>query len=231
MSTHECRHGYICGPRSVYQLYDNGKTIPLISKKFLNGENAIDIVTHYDEIYVLLEGGDILRIVDRAPIKIESEVAITRIFSFDNHLYGLSNGYLYRHDENTYSDNYWQWKHVDNMPPGLKSVSVTLNGEYVWLETNNNGYLFDRSWNIVEKVDNKKFKERIYGYSCDIWIDFFSDYGLVSDGRRITKKIARLDIHNQVVTLDKRDVYQLRLLSYKGQYVTFFILDRGCISG
>jgi hypothetical protein len=197
--------------------------LPLIGKEYLPGENALDVAVHQDTIYVLLEGGDIIRVTDHVPIRIETSVYITRIFSFTGYLYGLSEGKLY-----SLVEVESRWEPVNSIS-GLIEASVTTDGEYLWLETSNEGYLYDRKWQLVERVGDKRCLRRIYGHNKESWIEIHTDY-IFHNGKKYPRvKACGYYPDGRPFLPRDENIFSLRLCQYRGEYVVFFILDRGCI--
>ena len=229
LTSHECREGYFCSPRTVYQGYKNGKLLPIISKQYLPGENAIDVVVHYDQLYILLEGGDILKVADHVPIRIESSLPLERLFSFTGHMYGLASGYLYVANDESLATTSWQWEVVPNFS-GLTEVSFTLDNNYLWLETLTQGYLYDRQWQLVETIKSKRFQKRIYGPNRETWIDLYNNHAKTSHGERYDRlRTCSFQPSGQIFLPHNDDVFLIRFLPYRGEYVPFFVLERGCI--
>lgn len=224
ITSQDCPPGYFCAPRSVSRGYSNGKMLPLLSRKYLHGENALDVTVHQGSIYLLLEGGDILRITDHAPIKFTGQVIMEKIFSFGD-FYGISMGHLYI----ATIDESLSWRLIRDIPSGILGASVTLNNKYLWLETENRGYIYNNSLKRVREVGSS-FKKRVYGWDLKVYIDHYPDKIITEDGKVISNvKTAAYFPDGELISYDQGDIYFVKVCYYQGDYVPFFILERGCI--
>lgn len=232
LTSHECPTGYFCAPRIVYQKYRNEQMLPLISKRYFPGENAIDVAVHYDQIYILLEGGDILRIVDHVPIRIESSIILERIFSFTGHLYGLCDGRLYILTVDSYSNDNWVWEELNEVTSNIVNVSLTIDGQHIWLENQQAGYLYDQQWSLVEKKKHSTngCYQRIYGPTRYHWLDFYPKQIICSNGTTYQPhRLAGFSPSGEVYFPESSDCFLYRHLSFRGEYVSFFIMERKCL--
>ena len=225
LTSSECSSGYMCVPQAVYRGYGNGKMLPVINKKYMPGEDAIDVVCHDGYIYVLLEGGDILRVTDQMPTRLDSDIAIEQIVSFGGCLYGTCEGSLYRGYEDTLR---FKWKQIEDIG-NLVNMNCTYDGRHLWLETSSQGHLYDTNWDLVDRVKNKNFIKRVYGSSKKYYLDYHHDSVVASTGDVYPPGNATYHPNGYVFHPRNDEIWKVKVLKYRNEQNLYFILKRACL--
>ena len=158
----------------------------LVSVLTLNNYSVQDVCGFDTAIFILLNNGDILRLVPKGPshdallngdydiTPIKNNVRLQQIVTFGGYLYGVSRGKLYLLDSRTYEfptrtpDSLWKWDPVTWAPSNIIHANTTLIGDHLLLTTEESGYLYS-----IEGAthQNPKFlekfslagKQRVYG--------------------------------------------------------------------
>jgi hypothetical protein len=170
------------GDRLTLAVLSDGNLISILDKY-----SIVDVCGFDNSIYVILNEGDILKMVhsnDDQPLenrdytltRIKNNVILSRIVNFGGYLYGLSEGKLYLLDSRTYSGLVWNWKHVSWAPKQIESIDTTLVGDYIWMTTGGKGYLYTLSnASHVEPVLAEKVtigsKRRSYGVDPKTYLE------------------------------------------------------------
>ncbi|HSW76670.1 MAG TPA: hypothetical protein VLG50_06480 [Candidatus Saccharimonadales bacterium] len=120
-----------------------------------------------DQIYLLTDGS--IKIASRL---IKNNRFINTLISFNGYLYACDKfGTLYylsnRYDEG----DYWVWKTATWAPSDIQHLSVTLNGQFLFLSTNKKSYLFDQCMKKYRKFTTGELK-RVYGKDDTCYLEF-----------------------------------------------------------
>lgn len=159
----------------IIKISEELKTIFPLSNEFaINNDNdkgtgtieALDIL-QFDKTHIYILNYD-HTITTHYGVKLQSDIPLNKIFVFIGYIYAIgTDGELY-----TIIDNgqLWrciscaEWCHIKN----IKHQSTTLDDEYLWLQNDHEGILFDSEMNIVEHISIDLSKNyRIYGNGKD----------------------------------------------------------------
>ena len=135
-----------------------------------------DITSYKGQLLLLLEDGNLAIDTGRMLNTVHSDLQMNSIYEVWNNIYGLYQGDLYVKDSNSDNGNGWTWirqtwYNVNN----ITWASVTLNGEYFWLQNNRRGYLYGLRHDTiytVESVTLKSFSRvRVYGRTRSTYLE------------------------------------------------------------
>jgi hypothetical protein len=189
-------------------------------------DNIIDGCSYYDECFFLTHDGTIIGKQHKNNRKINCNRRLHHLVSFDGHSYAVDKkGTLCMLDITYYNTNYWVFKPVKWFKKKVKSVSTTLDSNYIWLQIGNKGYLYDTQL-VKEKV--KTHKRRVYGKTPDTYLEFDDNYICdVYINNRHIKTINNvlsgvIDWHNDIYLLnvsDKHIYNDIKIIKHKHYYI------------
>lgn len=148
--------------------------------------------------------------------RITCNCKLIRIFTFNDCLYGLNKyGDLVYMETYYFPSNYWVFSTVPWAPKQIQHVSVTLDGQYLWIQ-NEKGYLYD----VNQNKKMIKCNKRIYGQTvndylelhnnqCDIYINKIKIQTIKN------VKNAVMDCYHHVHVVYVGDSYDVKLLHHK----------------
>jgi hypothetical protein len=141
---------------------------------------------------------------------------------FNGYIYGLSDGYIYKLDMSTYNDPVWDWNIINDMVQSVTHVSVTLNGEYMWVQTSDNkGYLFNCDMEIEEESDIDEGTYRVYGFTKNSWlvVSAVEHTATLYPSEYVVHKVydAALSHDNQIVVSENPN-NQVRIVNWRVAY-------------
>lgn len=213
----------------IYRGYDSSyretNILPVITSKFAPTINAVDVIVHHDNIYVLFENGEITRVIDHIPSKVRSNIDINSFFVLDDtSIYGIRDGRLYILSSSP-EDRRWEWREFNQISGRITGYSATHDRKHVWLETLTQGFLYNSKWELIESIDDKKFKTRNYGTNNSYWVDVYTNRCHASDGKEyhINKTIC-FDMRNNII-IPRAEVQAVKYLEYKNQYLPFLVMS------
>ena len=135
-----CPPGYVCQGSIVIR---NGQ------KEYqFTDRKVLDVTGFMDMILVLLDNGDIVKDTGHTLLTTNNSVNLDRIFVAGGILYGINNGNLYWMVTERPSRRKWEWEKLNWSPRGITHASASLNGEWLWLQSNSKyqdaptGYLY-----------------------------------------------------------------------------------------
>lgn len=147
--------------------------------------NIIDLCYHQgSKITLLMDGSTQITSVNNnqaKKIRQYNSLRMERLESFAGQLYGVYRGRLYSRTK--YRDNIWHWQECTWSIADIVHSSVTGDGKHLWLQSEENGYLYNQKLQ-VEKVDtisksltlqSKQIYYRTYGENSAIYIDIDRD--------------------------------------------------------
>lgn len=140
---------------------------------------------NFNNILFLLNDGNILILQNNKYRLRHSNINLNRIIIFGDLLLGLDDdGRLYQRIIKSNNDNKtWLWENVTWAPVNITHITTTLNGKYLWIQTNNNGLYNGYLYKLIANNDNNTNKIilvrsnvinniiRIYGNSINSYID------------------------------------------------------------
>lgn len=187
-------------------------------------KDVIDCCSFSDYAIFLLSNGKIL-----CHYKFYKTIYCNRklkhILSFNNELYGVDKyGNLYVLSMKYFDYNYWVFIRIENIPM-IESISVTLDDNYMYIHNNNNNYIYDCNFNVVDKYKSDKF--RIYGNNLNTYLSFNNNKcSIYVDDVKIqvidNVLSGVIDYKNDVFLLKTEDIYlytNIKLLNHIPYYI------------
>lgn len=165
------------GPFTLAVLSDN-KLVSVLTLD--NGYSIRDIAGYDNALFVLLNNGDIMKLVPNPEAEnsqdmrysitvIKNNVVLSSIINFSGYLYGVYRGTLHLLDSRTYNKaNKWEWNEVKWAPKNITSISATLTGDHIFIIADDVGYLYhvvNGNHNAPKQVEKMQLggKIRVYG--------------------------------------------------------------------
>jgi hypothetical protein len=223
-----------------------------IDSKYGRTDRVIDACSFSDSIVTLINDGTIIRKPEasdfssdasssktdttvtsqRGSIRISNNIiGLTRLEPFNGYLFGVSNGKLYKLNNTTYRSKNWTWELCAWAPTDITHTSSTHDGNHLWIQSGNNGYLFNQALNksqhSLSKSSTNKIK-RIYGLDHTIYIDIEQDTcvaHLTSKNRHTSYNnvcSALVDHEGAVIPIKASDNNQysdVRLINWEPYYI------------
>lgn len=148
----------------------------MLSKSGMQQGTVIDVANYSSQMIFLLDSGDIIRQDDqRKKYRIGNSVFLNRLEVFSGQLYGVSHGKLYRLDKNTFENLYWTWDICNWAIDDIIHTSVSTDLNYLWLQTSERGYIYNRRCELIHDQVNTKVKpgtKRNYGNSLYQYLEY-----------------------------------------------------------
>lgn len=137
--------------KSPYTQVDN----KMLSKPNMNQGEVVDVAHYSSCLIYLLDSGDIIKQDDRRhKFRIFNNVHLTRLEVFSGYLHGVSDGRLYRFDNNDFDKSSWRWYMCDWAIDSIVHTSVTTDLNYLWLQSSTRGYVYDRRFKpVLDQID------------------------------------------------------------------------------
>jgi hypothetical protein len=134
-------------------------------------ESVIDVCSYSDSIIFLLKGGKIICEQENNKKKVTNNIVLIRITSFNGYLYGLSDdNILYTLSNDMYLLDEWIWDISKWAPKNIIHISSTHDSNYLWVQTERDGYLYHDNNYVVFECHNYKMK-RVYGRTNDNYVE------------------------------------------------------------
>jgi len=214
--------------------YCRNNKIDIISNT--ESSKVIDICTYSTSTVFLLENTDITiensndvknenKIIKR--YKKKNNIKLNRITTFHGYIYGLgANGYLYILQNISFESANWLWEKIEWSVNNIIHISSTYNGEYLWVQAENNiGYLYDEPNNIIEKVIDV-FDKRVYGRDVKNYVDINENKhtAIITPSKYKIDNIydAALTYYNELVAIniDEKEKYKkVVIINWKLYYL------------
>lgn len=228
--------------------------------KYGRTDRVIDACSFSDSIVTLINDGTIIRKPEasdfssdtssskidttvtsqRGSIRISNNITgLTRLEPFNGYLFGVSNGKLYKLNNTTYRSKNWTWELCAWAPTDITHTSSTHDGNHLWIQSDNNGYLFNqaeiptfasqglnKSQHSLSKSSTKI--KRIYGLDHTIYLDIEQDTcvaHLTSKNRHTSYNnvcSALVDHEGTVIPIKASDNNQysdVRLINWEPYYI------------
>jgi hypothetical protein len=185
--------------------------------KYINSIPIIDICSYSNIIIFLLNDNTILCEVNDTmnyKYKVSNNISIKKILTFDGYIYSVSTDQkLYFLSNNYLNASLWKWESVSWSPENIKYISSTYDSNYLWIQTENEGFLFRENGILVstQKIIDIK---RVYGYDVDHYLEIdINQFKATSyPDKKSVDNISDgiLDYHNNIVyiSFDEIDVYR-----------------------
>lgn len=133
----------------------------------MHGSLVIDACTYSNyNIYLLRSGSIIVEEIGDCGSGnsrvVNSNIVAERIVAYDGTILAVHSGTIYRLQLNSFSTSVWQWERDSLFPVNIIDLSVTDDGEWLWIQTKTEGYLFHRRI-LTERINYSSMERRIYG--------------------------------------------------------------------
>lgn len=128
-----------------------------------------DVVSFSDSVLYLLTNGDIIRESDTR-LRCSSNIRPHALESYGGDLYAIASGSLYVLNTGSFDTRSWIWEPCSWAPIGITSSSTTLDGSHLWLQAENNGFLYDTNRQVVA-TEQMGTARRIYGRTRNHYLD------------------------------------------------------------
>jgi hypothetical protein len=170
----------------------------------------MDVCSYSDATLFLLKDGNIICERNNNRNIITNNVILIKITSFNGYLYGLEeDNKLYMLSNDMLFSNKWMWNKVNWVPKNIKHISSTYDTKYLWIQTEDTGYLYDDVDHLIFDCYDYKLK-RVYGRDVDnyIEIDKNKNIAIVTPGNYIIENIhdAVLSYYNEVVSINLSEI-------------------------
>jgi hypothetical protein len=177
----------------------------------------------------LREDGKIVKEVGKKRTLVSNNIRLKRLESFNGILYGISaDNRLFSLNNDTFNTQKWSWS-LTSLPQGIIHTSATLNGKYFWIQTAQQGILYNRKFQVIDRADTRGIK-RIYGNDKDIYIDIDTNSDtavLQPNGTRINNVISAIITHdNELRTLRPNQASEfsdIRLINWVPTFIKRFM--------
>lgn len=218
-------HGSNCSEDYVFDIVSQSTEETESEESICIMSNIVDCCTFSNENLYLTKNYEIYA----NQRKIVCNRKLIKIFSYNQCLYGLDKyGCIYSLSTYYHSSDYWVFTKVDWLPQHVKEVSVTLDGQYLWVQTASKCYLFKDEKSNMYHCSNK----RIYGKDKNHYLELNDHDCEVYINDRKIKTIpnvinAVLDHYNNVHVVTLTDPYkqepkarfqQVRIVNHKPYY-------------
>lgn len=189
------------------------------------GSNCVivDVCSYSDMTIFLMDNGKFIVEREHSRTKIQSNVVLTKISSFQGYLYGISEaGELYRLQDA--EDKIWIWSKIKWCSENIIDINSTFDGSKLWIQTEEKAYLYSDE-NVSEKIEFSKHKRRVYGknHRHYVDIDMKTLSAKTSDGRKYDNvSYAALDYYDEVVTIpldEKHKFKSIVIVDWKPFYL------------
>lgn len=181
----------------------------------VNIKNAIDVCSYSDYTIFLLDDSSIItEDCNNDKINITNNIKLNRIISFNGYLYGIDNsGVMFTLPNNYFTTTEWIWNKVEWIDYKITHMSTTHDNQYLWLQNNENGYLYDGDNTLLLSLDYCN-KRRMYGIDTTHYIDIdtINHNCVVYPEEKIIDNIwdATLSYYNEVIAIhpSQKDKYK-----------------------
>ena len=215
--------------------YCRNNSIPVVKNPdgMTHSSPVIDVCSYSNATVFLLADGHVICEIEACDsnasthrYRTNNSVMLSRIFSYDGYLYGLSRtGKLYSLPNGYFSSSNWMWKPVTWGPENIVWASCTYNNSHLWLQTATNGYLYGSKSALISQVEYVN-KRRILGKDLKHYIDIDSATHtalVVPSGEKLTGIIdAALSYYDEVVPITLQEIKQywgIRMVNWKPYYL------------
>jgi len=165
----------------------NNMGTPITMKgKRMKDSAVVDIVTFSDSNYFLLDDGHIIKEGNNSNQncdqsnsrkRIKCNIYLESICSFNGYLFGIHDKELYSLDMVSFTKLSWKWSKCtwistgnNGHDLGVRYINTTLDNQYLWIQDDMCGYLYDNNYQMVTKMENFSHR-RIYGMDPDHYLD------------------------------------------------------------
>jgi hypothetical protein len=147
---------------------------------------VIDVCSYSNATIFLLEDGNIIsELSGVAPKETQSHqafnltkrhrvinnVLLLRVTSFNGYLYGVgADAKVYTLPNTYFSTTNWVWTLADWAPTGITQISSTYDNAYLWLQTTDTGYLYNKP-GVLSATLPYVGKKRVYGKDMHHYLD------------------------------------------------------------
>lgn len=192
-----------------------------------NGTQVIDVMKFSSSTLYLLKSGNIIKEGNDGKIVVRSNITATALDRHMGYLYAVASGNLYILNMSTFSGMLWHWKKVEWAPENIVYMSSTLDGHYLWLQTEMTGWLYDKNHNLVETVEVNGMMRK-YGNDNDQYVDIDTMNCMAvvtSDGEKNTfASVCDAVITNdgKLVSISQKEIgkyAKIRLVNYVPFYI------------
>jgi hypothetical protein len=137
-------------------------------------ENVKGVTHRNDRLVILFENGEIWSSKpNQGYTPIKSEIHMDDITTFNNIIRGHSDGIMYT--MTNIINGHAKWIVESNAPENIRHWSTTQDGNYLWIQDANEGFLYDRRMNLISQEPISDI--RIYGDSKDIHVNINQNSG------------------------------------------------------
>lgn len=135
---------------------------------------VIDVCSYSNATIFLLEDGNIICEI-KDPIykryRASNSIKLLRITSFNGYIYGVgTDNKLYNLPNSYLPTTNWIWNISEWAPINIKYISSTHDSSYLWIQTNDFGYLYNSPTALISKIQCNGMK-RVYGRDVEHYID------------------------------------------------------------
>lgn len=182
--------------------------------KAVDDNTVLDVCSYSVYNVFLLENTDIIlqHTDNKEKNKVGNNVPLQSLVSHNGYLYGLgTDNALYMLPTSYFTTNYWIWKPVKWAPADIIHMSTTQDFQYLWLQTNEEGYLYKN--NKLVKQELAPYI-RVYGSDINNYLEYdpktFSIQ--VYPSQQIIQNVVggAMDYYNSVITLSKSQASMFR---------------------
>lgn len=182
--------------------------------KAVDDNTVLDVCSYSVYNVFLLENTDIVlqHIDTKEKNKIGNNIPLQNIVSYNGYLYGLgTDNALYMLPTSYFTTNYWIWKPVKWAPVDIIHMSTTQDFQYLWLQTNEEGYLYQN--NKLVKQELAPYI-RVYGSDINNYLEYDAKTSsiYIYPSRQVIQNVVggAMDYYNSVTTLSKSQASNFR---------------------
>lgn len=199
------------------------------------GRSVIDVVSFSAYSFFLFKSGNIVRqnYQTQAREMIKNNIKISRLESFGGYIRAISDGFLYVLDNQfIQTSTNWDWKLCEWSPSQIIHTSVTIDGQYLWIQRNDGqGMIFNKQGTRLEGLGDLRVGPgvfRNYGRHLRQYVDYNPKEAWIKahDGDKILTQnnicVALYNNYDKIVVI-KKDEYErfknVRLVNWVPHYI------------
>jgi hypothetical protein len=177
-------------PTTPYEVYQGSHYCKLSD----HDTTTIDVCSFSSLKLFLLSNSDITcECTDKTRYRVTNNITLSKIFSYQGYLHGLSDGILFMLPNEYCKSKLWKWKEVpwcQEYKGNIKHISATHDGNHLWIQTATQGILYDQEVK-AEFIEISHQSRRVYGSTKD-------HYVIIDDLKHTARTYPENEIHDNV---------------------------------